>query len=406
MTLTRGTPVLAKGQAELIYWSCNPDRYYLFDSYSDQGEFAEWQGSQLQPLELTAEVLRTNFSRFYSFGRYFSVRSGSDPEIFAELNGEPLAAWKFLSSEAEAKPVYSPIIHYHPPEAKAYWDGAQAELSTSGKVDCHILLVDDIQCGLKAIYSAMKAKFPGAELVCKDVVKLSKQDLASGPEDAIRFGCNPSFNVYGIPAVQIEDARAMPLRFSGTHIHQSTRMAEIQNTPPAWWPDGVVVMLDKIVGVTLTALGRGLENPERRKFYGRPGEYRLPQREERLSLEYRTPGSFLMRSPTLMNFAFDLTRKAFQFAMIADGRLLDIPDVVSLIMNCDADAALKLMAGHSAIFNQFLRPVDLRAIKLGASGLGFSSVESEWGLSSAKPWRAYNNNLTCGWSSVLAARRI
>ena len=373
------------------------DLYYVTGSYNNTGSYIAWSSAQLRPLELTQEVLKFVVPQVMtSTGLVSGSHTGSDPEIFAELNGFPLPAWKYLGPEAEASAVQrGDDVYGLNPTAKAYWDGAQAELSTSGVPSCHALVVEEIQWGLQQIYNALRAKFPQAELVCRDVVKLTDEDLATGPEEALAFGCMPSFNAYNIPAVRIEDSRSEPLRFSGCHIHQSVPLTRLQGVVPAWFPEGCAVMLDKTAGLLLTALGRDLEDPIRRRFYGRPGEYRLPQRPGLLSIEYRTPGSFVLMHPAVTNFAFDIARRAFKLSMLLDGRALPVPDVKDIILNCDADAACKVIQEHKEIFAPFLPGKSLQAVLAGAGSFLKESVTKAWGLDGT--WRVYNNDGFKSW---------
>ena len=376
------------------------EQHYVFGRYTSGTVVKYWSSAQLREIELTREVLKFALPEALTWHESLSgSHSGTDPEIFAELNGMPVPAWKWLGPETEALAIpRGDDVYGCNPTAKAYWDGAQAELSTSGKQRCHVLAIEEVQWGLKQIYNALQRKFPAAQLVCRDVVRLTDEDLATGPEEALAFGCMPSFNAYGIPRVEIGDSRAEPLRFSGCHIHESIPLASI-GSAPAWFPDGVAVMMDKTLGILLTALGRDLEDPIRRRYYGRPGEYRLPQRADLLSLEYRTPGSFLLSHPALMNFAFDAARRAFKLGMFLDGRLLDIPDVKDIILACDADAALKVISEHKQIFEKFLPYLSaLKAVTLGAKKFLSQNVAESWGLDGT--WRPYNNAGYASWSQV------
>lgn len=372
----------------------------------------QWQGSQLKPAELTREVMLAVVPSLFAAMPFLGdSRSGSDPEIFGvDSAGVVIPAWKYLPCEADASLIVreSNIQHMFHPSAKAYWDGAQAELSTSGKTDCHIQLVEDIQRGLQTIHDNLKAHDPGASLRCKDVIEVPEQDLFFGPEEAVRFGCQPSFNAYGIPPPEIADPRAMPIRFSGVHLHESINSIKLKT--PKWFPDGTAIMMDKLCGLLLTALGRGLEDPRRRNFYGRPGEYRLPERAERLSLEYRTPGAFLLSHPALMNFGLDTARFAFKAGLLIDGRDFVIPDVKDIILNCDADAAVQIINQHKDIFSKMFAQIYVdekritRTFKIlseGAVSLRLPSIENAWGLTGT--WMPYNTFPNSTWTALTSA---
>ena len=318
-----------------------------------------------------------------------SVQSGTDPEIFAlDANGAVVPAWTFLPAANGAewiKPPHDWGAYMH---AKAYWDGPQAEISLSCGNTCHSGIVEGMQVGLRAIHKSLP---PGASLACVDVVRMPAAILANAADPHIMLGCAPSFNAYHLPPIAVPAPRELPYRFSGCHLHFSSR-----RTPPSWYPDGTVVAMDKIAGIFLTALGRDWEDPIRRQFYGKPGEYRV--REVRKTevgktpisyiLEYRTPGSFLLRSPGILSLALDVARKAYQVGMVMDGRELALPDATDIILAGDADAAWDIIYRHRDAFEGLLERCYPPTNYGPDPRVGAAMTAAHYGLAYCRQWPA------------------
>lgn len=322
--------------------------------------------------------------------RGLATMNGTDPEIFVtDAKGNIIPSWKFLGTKEDAikqgdidyrNNIYN-ARHY------AYWDGFQAETSFKNAQFCHERLTSDVFQGLVKIREAAKKFDPTAKLLAQDVVKVNRKDLLEGEDRHVAFGCAPSHNAYGIKQIEITEPREMPLRFSGCHYHFSCGPQLL----PKWYPDGTAVMIDKIAGIMLTALGRGLEDPRRREYYGRPGEYRLPHAAH---MEYRTTGSFVMRSPSTFILGADICRMGFKMGLLVDGREHHLPDAKDIILNCDADAATKVIADNRGYFETILArmfenttarsTMKLLLAKTGVAPL-LGTIDSEWGLGATLP---------------------
>lgn len=311
-------------------------------------------------------------------------QTGTDPEIFAfDKTGAVIPAWRFLPTVKAATGVY--------------WDGVQGEFTTHPK-SCHNYLSDQVQGKLKRLYTYLKRYDPTAILATQDVVQLDNDTLALAADEHINLGCSPSRNVYpDIKPITIADPRKHPYRYAGVHLHHSV----MYHSVPSWFPHGTIVMMDKIAGLCLTALGRDMENPKRREAYGRPGEYRLPDKLN-LRLEYRTPGAFLLHHPALFNFAADMGRAAYRMGLQLDGRLHPLPDVQDVIMACDADTAYEVINANRSVFEHLFAKLNynvagtMKLLKLGAraSGLFRGSVMDNWELDSQEDWVSCDNRDT------------
>lgn len=344
--------------------------------------------------DIAPEVMKV-FS--YGAAQAANGYSGTDPEIFVfDKDGQVIPSWLFLPKQNEKKghPIYS--------------DGVQAELNTPREY-CHAFLTDKVQSRLRGILVAARKHDLGARLLCEDVVKVPPTTLATADITNVELGCAPSLNIYAkYKPKQIPEPRALKYRFSGCHQHFSTASNQLK---PSWFPHGTVRMLDRITGPFFTALGRDLENPIRRKYYGRPGEYRLPDNKNN-RLEYRTPGSFLLRSPAIFNLAMDVSRYAYKLGLYMDGALCPIPDSTSAVYNCDADKAVEILKNHKEYYMAMLESIysnrnsvaqktfDVALHGLKASGLTDKSVEDAWDLNHCN-WVSHNNDDQDGWGRTV-----
>lgn len=280
----------------------------------------------------------------------YGITSGTDPEILAfKADGSLVPAWMFLPSKETPVVALDEEIGDWPYEL--YWDGAQAELRTLRGFSCHEIMASTVRKALLRMNTLLQGISPGATLRPQDTVALEPELLDSSLDVHVDLGCSPSLNAYGMPAPVIHNPRKLRTRFAGCHAHFGIGNLGASGLP-AWFPEGTVVMMDKIAGLGLCALGRGLEDPVRRKYYGRAGEYRRPHPHR---LEYRTPSNFLLWDPQIFHLGFDLMRAAFTLGLVYDGRKFPLPDAKDIIMACDADAAYAQIATYEPMFRKILK---------------------------------------------------
>lgn len=330
--------------------------------------------------------------------------TGSDPEIFAfKENGEVIPAWLFLPRKHDAeRNLVANKTQFN------YWDGVQAEITTTQGFGCHAHLVDSIQDGLAEINMHLKKYDPTAYLGTKDVVEVPEDVLMNAEEEHVALGCAPSQNIHGIPPIDVGASRQHPLRYSGVHLHY--RLAggfdDLVAARGPHYPDNILTTMDRTVGVLLTALGRGMEDPRRRAAYGRPGEYRMTAPSV-LGIEYRTPGSFLLSRPEVFNFALDMGRHAYHMGVAFPVDAFGLGEATDLIMNCDADAAYKHIIENKPFFEKMLvhsygvkaakTTFDLLKVGLKQSGLVTNDVASMWQANEGQSWGGHSNNDRSTW---------
>ena len=136
-------------------------------------------------------------------------------------------------------------------------------------------------------------------VVFDQVIKIDQKELDSLCDKAKVLGCAPSSNLYGNTEIKV-NAATLQERSAGGHIHIGLPL-EFRK------PDlmkRLVQLMDVVVGNTCVLIDRNPANAERRKLYGKAGEYRLPSH----GVEYRTLSNFWLRSYPLMSCVMGLTR--------------------------------------------------------------------------------------------------
>lgn len=238
---------------------------------------------------------------------------GCDPELFFANNGKVIESCKLIPK--------SGIKILNSGSTKIIRDGLQLEINTN-PYTCRAHIGRDIS---KAIIQ-LRNNFVStkkATLLFNQMVELSKEEMEGLDPESVRFGCAPSKNFYTRGTSQITvDPRVYSKRSAGGHIHiggQVTNSQEVlyNGVEPKY--DNVyttcmhkkihlaVRVLDIVVGNTCVQLDRDPNQVERRKVYGRAGEFRRQPH----GMEYRTLSNFWLRSYQLTSLVFGLSRLAF-----------------------------------------------------------------------------------------------
>ena len=234
------------------------------------------------------------------------ITFGCDPEIFLTKNGAVIGSERILPEEGIVYDVQdNTTVVGGEPSGRIIIDGVQAELNPRPNT-CRANLSKELRWCFAGL--ANKLATEGVEINFSNTVEVAKEELDSLSERSRTFGCAPSFNAYNAKAVIGVDPKEYRLRSAGGHLHlgtgSSTKFADLLKQK-----DGdkrLVRMFDIIVGNTCVLIDRADGNAERRKVYGRAGEYRLPS----YGIEYRTLSNFWLQSYQLMSLAFGLARQA------------------------------------------------------------------------------------------------
>lgn len=360
--------------------------------------------------------------------------SGSDPEIFVEHgDGSIFPAWEFLPSEEEADIVAKQwlLTPYDggglsqsvwaipdnvncPRKTKAYWDGVQAEMAPWAKncLEAHHCATRE---GLKSILDAARAKDPLAKFTLRNVVELPDDLLKSATAAHINFRCTESYNVYGDEGEAIADARLYKYRASGGHLH----LGPPRNlTAPGI--EQAVRGFDAILGVAGVSLAAGIDNPERRRTYGRAGEFRLPAH----GIEYRVLSNFWLSHPAIAHLVFDLARVTLRFTQsgfYSIGWLAPEQEVRDVINNCDVFGAQKILRRNLPILRTMLhaawagrpsawiKPMVDAALNTILNGIGVAikdpyDIEGNWLLNKPDAWKDHCRGKGCSWGSLVITK--
>jgi len=143
------------------------------------------------------------------------------------------------------------------------------------------------------------------------VVRVSKGDLAKMSPDCRKLGCLPSFNAYGRKRIE-KDGEKFLIRSAAGHLHAGTPIFHLHGAEhkPRVDPNVYAKICDVIIGNTCVMVDRSPLASERRKTYGKAGEYRLPKH----GFEYRTLSNFWLHNYVLMSMVFSLLRVAHDVA--------------------------------------------------------------------------------------------
>lgn len=246
------------------------------------------------------------------------VLFGTDPELFfATTGGVVVGAEKILPKSGKLNVSASSAngrFGEHNGGQEIVLDGVQVELHLNPSW-CRAHLGNELRCHFQRLRTHLE-KMKGTSVSFEAVVRVDQAELASLSEKSRTLGCAPSLNLYDPQASIKVDPATYSTRSAGGHLHFG-----LLNSPGGYHygpflifnPEGgvdqrerVVPILDILLGNTAVLLDRNPLAAERRKVYGRAGEYRLPKH----GLEYRTLSNFWLRSYQLLGLVLGLGRMA------------------------------------------------------------------------------------------------
>lgn len=256
---------------------------------------------------------------------YDSVSIGCDPEFFfRKKDGTILEAQDVLPDEGleyvrntdNRDGGYTSLGSTN---SKFVIDGLQAELNPRPNT-CRANLGNEVHAMFKTLSEHIEGK--DVKVDFGQIVKLSKDDMNRISNRSKQFGCMPSYNVYDQDARIGVDPSKYPYRSAGGHIHLGSTDADVKEVLKDH--ERIVPMLDIILGNTCVLIDRDTGNKERRKVYGRAGEYRKPA----YGIEYRTLSNFWLRRYQLMSMVTGFARLAVM--IVHQGYENDIRSLVDI----------------------------------------------------------------------------
>lgn len=256
---------------------------------------------------------------------------GSDPEFFFVGNktGNVRGSERIIP-EAGIKVASSEFVR----------DGIQVELHPNPST-CRALAAHEIVRCMKGIRDVLQ-KDGRFNLSFDQVVKVTSYELGVLSEDSKKFGCAPSFNSHneGKESEITVNPAKYKYRSAGGHIH----IGSGDSYPVIRNYDVMAQVLDVILGNTCVLLDRHPLTKERRKVYGRAGEYRKPV----YGIEYRVLSNFWMKSYQLMSLVYGLARFSVTVmnSHLEDDLLkrVDMSKVIQAINENDYELALENFA--------------------------------------------------------------
>lgn len=271
---------------------------------------------------------------------------GADPEIFVEnAKGELIPAFMFLKSKTDKN--VDKTSNTAQGNKSVYWDGFQAEFETSAPT-CLAWLTDSIHLGLRKTLELAKKVDKNAKLSSKTVVEISENWMKNAKPEHLAFGCNPSYNIYGLSGKE-EPGNQVNWRFAGGHQHYGIGKQNQKDI------EEIVKSLDAILGVACVSAFEEFDSPIRRQYYGLPGEYRLPPH----GLEYRTLSNAWLCHPLMCHLTFDLGRQAIKFgkAGLRPNFNASEKEIIETILYSDVEKAREIMNRNKKLIVSLLRNV-------------------------------------------------
>jgi len=239
---------------------------------------------------------------------YHTCWLGCDPELFFEKGGQIIGAERVVSeeglSDAKENSTYG--------KKKAFvLDGVQIEMNPNPS-HCRANLSNELRVHFHTLRDHLKG-MKGVTASFRSVVEVNKTELDGLSDKAKALGCAPSHNLYDNKATVTVNGAEYNKRSAGGHIHVGmvvpkmySHMKFIDRTALLPYREELVPLMDCFVGLPSVFVDRDPLASERRKVYGRAGEYRLPDH----GLEYRTLSNFWLRSVALMSMFMGLSRLA------------------------------------------------------------------------------------------------
>lgn len=273
--------------------------------------------------------------------------TGSDPEIFVVRGKERksiLPAFQFLPTQQQAKDTHSGESLYNVP-AYAYRDGFAAECFIQPK-SCHGYFTDNLRAGLKSVLTAAQNFDRTAQLTIKNTFKIPQTVMDKTSDEDAALGCIPSLNAYGKFPDMPTEGREFRVRTAGGHVHLGGAFTKTEA------PE-IIKAIDVIAGIPSVALFASIDTPERRKFYGRAGEYRQPGH----GLEYRTLSNAWLAAPEIAHLMLSWVRAGAKVGKHKLLHCLGISDdaVQDIINSCDVKAARKFVVKNIGAYDVLLQ---------------------------------------------------
>jgi len=291
---------------------------------------------------------------------YISLITGCDPEFFIERVNDN----KVIESNM--------ILSKHDLGCRINSDGIQIEFNPSSS-SCRSSVANSMKSHFMKLKEVLELE--GCRASFKPLYDFSVDEFSKFSDESKVLGCAPSFNAYHKDLRIKVNGKDYRTRTAGGHIHIGTlgdNLDYIHSNPELF-----AKICDIIVGLPCVLLDRDESQIERRKNYGRAGEYRLPSH----GFEYRVPSNFWLRAYPLTHLMWGLTRMAitigisickherrFNNSKNKDEyrklfRLCPRKDVEKAINTNDFDLAKKLWDRAKGFISAIISPKDFQGVE-------------------------------------------
>ena len=241
----------------------------------------------------------------------FTVTMGCDPEFFFQKQGKIIGSEKIIDKSKGL--IVGPAVRKNgvygstgvmAAQSKFIVDGVQAEINPKPDT-CRARLGNEISACFRMLYQKIQED-KELSVNFAPLVKITKKELMSLDASSRIFGCSPSKNPdkNSRNIVSLKDPAKYKYRSAGGHIHLGYSTYDNNVKSVMKEPERLIAIMDILVGNTCVLIDRDPGNKERRKVYGRAGEYRTPS----YGIEYRTLSNFWLRAYPLMSFVMNLSR--------------------------------------------------------------------------------------------------
>jgi hypothetical protein len=307
--------------------------------------------------------------------------------MYTELGADPEFFFKNKKGEVVGSELVIPK-KWICEDGKLIRDGVAAEINP-GAAQCRENLWRNVVDCMNTAKEFARTK--ECEIVFDTTVTLTQEQFDSLSPFSKQFGCVPSSNAYGVNPIP-EGAQDQLQRSAGGHIHIGYKNHTESHNVVAQDTDinTIVKVLDIIAGNTCVLFDQYKGSTERRKTYGRAGEYR----EKYYGLEYRTLSNFWLRDYRLFGLATGLVRQALW--VVGYGHTETIlssvnqADIIKAINENDPVLARKNFDKYSKVLvglniGQWNYPIDKMTID--------SFLDSVDDFGGKKPYEVFN----CDW---------
>lgn len=261
---------------------------------------------------------------------------GSDPEFFVvDSKGSLMPAFTFLPNKNAVR--------------LPFYDGYQAEFNTQ-TCTCLEYFCSEHKMGMEELLRAARKVDPGAELSVQSVITVTQEELRSVDPRYSAFGCSPSLSAYDEKPLSV-DPMMVPFRMAGGHMHftMPSPRDKQQNIIS-------VKALDAVLGVICVSLFQRYDDPRRRMYYGKAGEYR----NTKYGLEYRTLSNAWLLHPATYMFVWEVARRVVgsSFNTFSENGFTwwdaSEEEIRECINNCDVALAHKILERNNIAFEELL----------------------------------------------------